>query len=673
MGRSIIRSKIFAKQNLPSTGGGGGSAISVSDEGTLLTNGVTSFNFTGYGVTASAVANAVTVTVDNHLAIQVKNGTGAPVVKGAVCYLKTGSTSTTVPEILLADATSETTSSKTLGIIHTTIPNGGIGLLVVNGELEGTGSEPLDTSAYTIGTKLWLSTTPGQVIATPPAFPNHTVFIGHVTRSQNVNGRILVEIQNGFEMNELHDTKFTSLAQNDVMMYDANTGPRPFWYNQKMVVGITSTALLALQSSGTLVPGVWYSVSDKPASIEAVLIQAVSSSFLNPKGIAIILNGGVTTITTDCWYDLSANTPYKIFDPKYNNTVEGWTSIQTFKWNNSNWYDNYISEGGKLFIDNTTSVSSFFNNTITDGSTLYILGTVSTNEISGNTLVANSYFNLNGAFITNVKNNTLSTCYIDANTSSFDSIVGNIISCESTIHFETSTWNYFSNNLISGNSVINAVGIGFGSFLGNRISSSTIAFTNSTDNFTYNEVSGSSVSVISSLNNDYNLILNSTLSLDNGTVIDHCSIEGMGVIIPAELNGTNYGYSGCSYLINSDSTFYIEYNLDDPTIYDPAASSVTMYAGHQECMGKLIFRGNGSPVYQITNVINIPEHNFITFAADTSSLVEVRDTSGGFKFPVGITAPDLANPDSYIKFSAIRRPTGTTGGGQLLLIDYLEY
>ena len=51
MGRSIIRSKIFAKQNLPSTGGGGGgSAISVSDEGTLLTSGVTSFNFTGYEI-----------------------------------------------------------------------------------------------------------------------------------------------------------------------------------------------------------------------------------------------------------------------------------------------------------------------------------------------------------------------------------------------------------------------------------------------------------------------------------------------------------------------------------------------------------------------------------------------------------------------------------------------
>jgi hypothetical protein len=44
-------------------GGGGGSSISVSDEGTLLTSGVTSFDFTGSGVTASAVGTAVTVDV----------------------------------------------------------------------------------------------------------------------------------------------------------------------------------------------------------------------------------------------------------------------------------------------------------------------------------------------------------------------------------------------------------------------------------------------------------------------------------------------------------------------------------------------------------------------------------------------------------------------------------
>ena len=44
-------------------GGGGGSSIAVSDDGSLLTSGVTSFDFTGAGVTATAVGNAVTVAI----------------------------------------------------------------------------------------------------------------------------------------------------------------------------------------------------------------------------------------------------------------------------------------------------------------------------------------------------------------------------------------------------------------------------------------------------------------------------------------------------------------------------------------------------------------------------------------------------------------------------------
>jgi hypothetical protein len=47
----------------PTGPAGTGTNISVSDEGSVLTSGVTSFNFTGSGVTASAVGTAVTVNI----------------------------------------------------------------------------------------------------------------------------------------------------------------------------------------------------------------------------------------------------------------------------------------------------------------------------------------------------------------------------------------------------------------------------------------------------------------------------------------------------------------------------------------------------------------------------------------------------------------------------------
>jgi len=48
---------------IASTGGGGGGAIAVQDEGTPLTSSATTLNFTGGGVTASAVGGVVTVAV----------------------------------------------------------------------------------------------------------------------------------------------------------------------------------------------------------------------------------------------------------------------------------------------------------------------------------------------------------------------------------------------------------------------------------------------------------------------------------------------------------------------------------------------------------------------------------------------------------------------------------
>ena len=48
---------------ITSTGSGGGSALEVQDEGVTLTSGVTLLDFVGGGVTATAVGNAVTVTI----------------------------------------------------------------------------------------------------------------------------------------------------------------------------------------------------------------------------------------------------------------------------------------------------------------------------------------------------------------------------------------------------------------------------------------------------------------------------------------------------------------------------------------------------------------------------------------------------------------------------------
>jgi len=46
-----------------STGGGGGSALTIQDEGSTLTSGATQINFVGAGVTATNSGTSVTVTI----------------------------------------------------------------------------------------------------------------------------------------------------------------------------------------------------------------------------------------------------------------------------------------------------------------------------------------------------------------------------------------------------------------------------------------------------------------------------------------------------------------------------------------------------------------------------------------------------------------------------------
>ena len=156
--------------------------------------------------------------------VQVINKTGAVITKGSIVYLKTTSSHGTHPEILLASASTEATSSKTIGAVYENISNNGLGYVVTSGEVRNA-----VTNAYTIGTKLWLSNTPGQVQSTPPTQPLHSVFIGTVTRSQSNNGRILYAIQNGYELDELHDVLISNPIDNDVLVREDG-----LWKNKQL-------------------------------------------------------------------------------------------------------------------------------------------------------------------------------------------------------------------------------------------------------------------------------------------------------------------------------------------------------------------------------------------------------------------------------------------------------
>jgi hypothetical protein len=127
-----------------------------------------------------------------------------------------------------ADNSAEATSSKTLGLVTASGAANYQGEVITEGLLAG-----LNTSSATIGDAVWLGTTGNLIfwhygLTTKPVAPAHLVFIGVVTRVNASNGEIFVKVQNGYEIDELHDVSVVGRADNTLLGYNSTTGLHEF-------------------------------------------------------------------------------------------------------------------------------------------------------------------------------------------------------------------------------------------------------------------------------------------------------------------------------------------------------------------------------------------------------------------------------------------------------------
>jgi hypothetical protein len=170
--------------------------------------------------------------VDNSVATGTTSGSrtvyvkaGMSLTKGQPVYIS-GANGTNII-VSAAGNGSEATSSKTIGLINSTVANNGFAYVTTNGLLSG-----LDTSgASAAGDAVWLgpSGTLLYGLANKPHAPAHLVYIGVVTKKNASTGEILINPQNGFELDELHDVSITSVTAGDVVVRNsANT----LWENK---------------------------------------------------------------------------------------------------------------------------------------------------------------------------------------------------------------------------------------------------------------------------------------------------------------------------------------------------------------------------------------------------------------------------------------------------------
>jgi len=156
---------------------------------------------------------------------EVKNMTGATLTKGTVVYISGANGNK--PLVSKALATTDALSARTFGLLQSNILNNGLGYCVIIGDLTG-----LNTSSFTEGDQLYLSgVTAGTYTASKILAPTHLVYVGKVTRSHPTLGQIEIGIQNGYELDEIHDVAISTPINDQVLSYDNATS---LWKNKSV-------------------------------------------------------------------------------------------------------------------------------------------------------------------------------------------------------------------------------------------------------------------------------------------------------------------------------------------------------------------------------------------------------------------------------------------------------
>jgi hypothetical protein len=197
-------------------------------DGTVQKSAVSGI-LSGTNINIVNVSGAYTVNHNGDASVlktTVFNNTGSQIPKLRAVYINGGQGDQ--PTVTLASAGSEMTSSKTYGITAENIDNMSAGIVVVFGALTGVNTDQFNPTAPTgdvNGTTVWLSpTVSGGLTITKPSAPNQAVALGTIVRTHQNDGVIEVRVQNGFELEELHNVAISGVTNGQFLNYNSASG-----------------------------------------------------------------------------------------------------------------------------------------------------------------------------------------------------------------------------------------------------------------------------------------------------------------------------------------------------------------------------------------------------------------------------------------------------------------
>jgi len=214
----------------------------------------------------------------NVLDAYVTNADSVTITKGQVVYAF-GATGNRM-SVKLANNSSDATSAKTVGVVlDSSIAANNSGYIRMVGVVDG-----LNFGSFTDGDTLYLGATAGSVTSTKPYAPNHLVYVGIVERANAGNGQLYVRVQNGYELDEIHDVQITSApAAGALLVRDATN---------------------SLWKAATLTAGTGVSITNANASVTVAVAASGATagtygSTTTTLTIVVDSTGRITSVTSN--------------------------------------------------------------------------------------------------------------------------------------------------------------------------------------------------------------------------------------------------------------------------------------------------------------------------------------------------------------------------------------
>ena len=205
-------------------------------------------------------------TSPNSLFAYVTNADSVTITKGQVVYAFGGTGDRMT--VKLANNTSDATSARTVGVVFSaSIAANQKGIIILQGIIEGLS---ILGSPFVDGDSVYLGATNGAITRTKPSAPNHLVYVATVTTaSPGTAGRMYVRIQNGYELDELHDVSAQTPADSNTLVYNSSNS---LWEAKALKVSDNT--------NGTAVTGTTANTLSKSLLVPANTLKANSMVML---------------------------------------------------------------------------------------------------------------------------------------------------------------------------------------------------------------------------------------------------------------------------------------------------------------------------------------------------------------------------------------------------------